>query len=89
MPVHLKILICTLIFSDKTLLAPQDDSQGQYICVPKLSLELEHQNGRYGKKSICLILYVVVIVLDLHFESQYLKNCKRYRSEILQTSSGQ
>ena len=35
--------------------------------------------GRYGKKSISPILLVVLI---LQIESQYLKNRKRYRSEF-------
>ena len=42
MPVHTKILICTFTFSDNPLLTPQDDSQGQYVCVPKIWLELDH-----------------------------------------------
>ena len=36
MSVHSKILICTFTFSDNSLLSPQDDSQGKYICVPKI-----------------------------------------------------
>ena len=31
-----------------------------------------------GKKSISPILLVVIVVLVLQIESQYLKNCKRY-----------
>ena len=42
MPVHLKNPICTFIFSDNPLLTPQDDSQGQYVCVLKPWLELDH-----------------------------------------------
>ena len=38
------------------------------------------------QNSISLILLVVVVVLVLQFESQYLKNRKRYSSEILYTS---
>ena len=85
MPVHSNIPICTFTFSDNSLLTPQDDSQGQYVCTP---LELDHKHRRYGKKSISPILFVVVVVviLVLQFESLYLKNCKRYRSEILYTS---
>ena len=41
--------------------------------------------GDNGKKSISAIL-LVVVVLVLQFESLYLKNRKRYRSEILYTS---
>ena len=42
MPVHSKVLICTFTFSDNPLLIPQDDSQDQYVCVPKIWLELGH-----------------------------------------------
>ena len=37
--------------------------------------------GDYGKKSISPFF-----ILFLQIESQYLINCKRYRSEILHTS---
>ena len=40
MPVHSKIQICTFTFSDNPLLTQQDDSQGQYVCAPKVWLEL-------------------------------------------------
>ena len=40
----------------------------------------------YGKKSISPILLVVVVILVLQFESLYLKNRKRYSSDILHTS---
>ena len=89
MPVHLKIPICTFIFSHNPLLTLQDDSQGQYVCLPKFWFEFDHKRGRYGKKSISpilLLLVVVVVVVLLQVESQYLKNRKRYRSEILYTS---
>ena len=42
MPVHSKILIFTFIFSDNPLLTLHDDSQSQYVCVPKIWLELGH-----------------------------------------------
>ena len=80
MPVHSKIPICTFTFSDNPLLTQQDDSQGQYKCVSKIWLELDHQHGRYGKKSISPILLVV------QFQTLYLKNRTSYRSEILHTS---
>ena len=87
MPVHLKFQIYTFSFSDNPLLTLQDDSQGQYVCASKLWFELDHKHGRYGKKSISpILLVVVVVVLVLQFESLYLKNRKRYRSEILYTS---
>ena len=92
MPVHSKIPICTFTFSDNPLLTPQDDSQGQYVCAPKIWLELDHQHGRYGKKSISpillllLLVVVVVVVVVVQFQTLYLKNRKRYRSEILHTS---
>ena len=89
MPVHSKIPICTFTFSDNPLLTQQDDSQGQYVCVPKIWLELDHQHGRYGKRSISpilLLLLVVVVVVVVQFQTLYLKNRKNYRSEILQTS---
>ena len=79
MPVHSKIPICTFTFSDNPLLKPQDDSQGQYVCVPKIWLELDHSHGRYGKKSISPILLVV------QFQTLYLKNHKEFKSETLQT----
>ena len=41
--------------------------------------------GEMPKMSISPILLLVVVVV-LQFESLYLKNCKRYRSEILYTS---
>ena len=34
-----------------------------------------------------ILLVIVIIVLVLKFESQYLKNRRRYRSEILYTSN--
>ena len=40
MPVHSKIPICTFTFSDNPLLTPQDDRQGQYVCMHAL------KNGR-------------------------------------------
>ena len=88
MPVHSKSPICTFTFSDNLLLTPQNDSQGQYVYVPKIWLELDYQHGRYGKKSISpillLLLHLVVVVVQ--FQTLYLKNRKRYRSEILHTS---
>ena len=84
MPVHSKIPICTFIFSHNPLLTLQDDSQGQHVCLLKLWFELDHQHGRYGKKSISPILLGVIVLLQ--FESQYLKNRKGYRSENLYTS---
>ena len=42
MPVYSKILICTFTFSDNPLLTSQDDSQAQYVYVPKIWLELDH-----------------------------------------------
>ena len=89
MPVHSKISICTFTFSDNPLLTPQDDSQGQYVCAPKIWLELDHQHGRYGKTSISPILFLlllVVVVVVVEFKTLYLQNCKRYRSELLHTS---
>ena len=32
------------------------------------------------------LFFLVIVILVLQFESQYLKNRKRYRSEILHTS---
>ena len=75
MPVHSKILIYTLTFSENLLLTLQKDSQAQYVCLPKIWCELDHEHGRYGKQSISPILLVVLL---LQFESQYLKNRKRY-----------
>ena len=50
-------------------------------------LELDHDHERYDKKFISPIFLViaVVVVLLLQFESQYLKNCKWYKSETLHT----
>ena len=42
LPVHSKILICTFTFSNNPLLTPQGDSQDQYVCVPKIWLELDY-----------------------------------------------
>ena len=42
MPVHSKIQIYTFTFSGNPLLTQKDDSQGQYVWVPKLWLELDH-----------------------------------------------
>ena len=42
MPVHSIIPICIFTFSDNPLLTPQEDSQGQYVGVPKIWFELEH-----------------------------------------------
>ena len=88
MPAHSKIPICTFTFSDNPLLTPQDDIQGQYVCAPKIWLELDHQHGRYGKRSISsiLLLLVVVVVVVVQFQTLYFKNRKRHRSEILHTS---
>ena len=87
MPVHSKIPICTFTFSDNPLLTPQDDSQGQYVCTPKIWLELDHQR-RYGIKSISpiLLLLLFVVVVVVQFQTLYLKNRKSYRSKILHTS---
>ena len=51
--------------SQNLLLTPQDDSQGQFVCLSKIWCELDHEHGRYGKKSISPILPVVVVVLIL------------------------
>ena len=84
MPVHLKIPICTFTFSDRPLLTPQDDdSQGQYVCVPKIWLELDHYHGRYGKKFISPILLLLLVVVVLQFQTLYLKNHKEFKSENL------
>ena len=80
MPVHFKIPICTFTFSDNPLLTPHDDSQGQYVCVPKIWLELDHYHERYGKKLISPIL-----LLLLQFQTLYLKNHKNFKSETLHT----
>ena len=86
MPVHSKIPICTFTFSDNPLLTPENDSQGQYVCATKIRLELDHQHGRYGKKSISpILLLLVVVVVVVQFQTLYLKNRKRYRPEILYT----
>ena len=43
----------------------------------------------YGKKSISPILLLVVdVVVVVQFQTLYLKNCKRYRSEISRTRVG-
>ena len=76
MPVHSKISTYTFIFSLSTL---QHDSRGQYS-VLKIWLEFDHE---HGKKFISPILLLAVVVV-LQFESQYLKNHKKYRSETLQ-----
>ena len=89
MPVHSKIPIFTFIFSNNPLLTQQDDSQGQYVCVPKIWLELDHSHGRYGKKSISpiflLLIVVVVVVVVVQFQTLYLKNHKEFKSETLHT----
>ena len=88
MSVHSKIPICTFTFSDNPLLTLQDDSQGQYVCVPKIWLELDHSHGRYGKKSISpilLLLLLLVVVVVVQFQTLYLKNHEEFKSETLQT----
>ena len=80
MPVYSKIPNCTFIFSHNPLLTLQDDSQGQYVYLLKIWLEVDHYHGRYGKKSISPILLLVVVVVVLQFESQYLKNRKGHKS---------
>ena len=85
MPVHLKIPICTFTFSDHPLLKLQNNSQGQYVCVSKIWLELDHYHGRYGKKFISPILLLLFLLVVLQFQTLYLKNHKELKPETLHT----
>ena len=87
MLVHLKIPIGIFTFSDCPLLTLQDDSQGQYVCVPKMWLELDHYHGRYGKMFISpiLLLLLLLLVVVLQFQTLYLKNHEEFKSETLHT----
>ena len=52
MPVHSKIQIYTFTFGDNPLLTPQDDSPGQYVCIPKIWLTWEiWQNVHFSNSS--------------------------------------
>ena len=79
MPVHLKIPICIFTFSDNPLLTPQNIAKvNMYVNLKFGSPTWEiWQKVHFSNK-----LLVVVV----QFQTLYLKNCTRYRSEILHTS---
>ena len=77
MPVYLKIPYYTFTFSEYPLLTQHKNSYDKYVCLSKIWCELDYM--------ISPILLVIILVLQC--ESRYLKNCKRYRSEILHKST--
>ena len=50
MPVHSKIRIYTFTFSDNPLLTQQDDSYGQYVCLPKIIVRIGPQTWEIWQK---------------------------------------
>ena len=77
MPVHSKIPIYTFIFSHNPLLTLQNDSQGQYVCLPKFGLNWTINMGDMSKSPF--LQFLLSLSLSLFFFSLNLSISKTVR----------